>query len=100
MTVAEMLARISAHEIAEWLAYSRLEPFGEFQQEYRAALVASTVANTARDEKKHKEPFEAEEFMRKIYLDKNEPEEANPDKTLFEKAKMIFGNLLAKKKEG
>ena len=99
MTVAEMLVRISSREIMEWMAFSRLEPFGEIQQEYRAGLIASVVANTARDEKKHKDPFKADEFMRDVYLDKSESEETNPDKNLFEKAKMIFGNLLAKKKD-
>ena len=60
--------------------------------------MASIVANTARDEKKRKEPFKPDEFMRETYLEK-EKEETDPDKSLFEKAKMIFGALGAKKKD-
>ena len=99
MTRDELLQRISIEEIKEWMAYYRLEPWGEIQQEFRAALVASIIANTARDEKKHKEPFKAEEFMRETYLDKVETQETDLDQALFNKAKMIFGALSAKKKE-
>jgi hypothetical protein len=81
------------------MCYYNLEPFGEIQSEYRAGLVASTVANTARDTKKRKEPFKADEFMRKIYLDQQEAEETDPDVALFEKAKAIFGIMGAKKKK-
>lgn len=99
------------------MAYYNLEPFGEIQLEYRAGFVASVIANTARDEKKHKEPFKAVEFMREIYLDKQETREidqdrftektyreprksveADPNKILMAKAMAIFRNLGAKKK--
>ena len=94
MTRGELLARISSRELTEWMAYYALEPFGEVQDEYRAALVASMVANTARDEKKHSEAFQAKEFMRACYTDGLE-EKVEVD--LFEKAKAIFGVLGAKK---
>lgn len=63
MTVRELLARISARELAEWMAYFMVEPFGEERADVRAAIVAATVANTARDPKRRRRSFQASEFM-------------------------------------
>ena len=61
--MAELLSEISSRELSEWMAYERLEPFGEKRADLRSAIVASTVANTARDEKKRRRPYTPEEFM-------------------------------------
>lgn len=45
------------------MAYFRLEPFGEERADVRAALVAATVANMARDPKRRRRPFQLSEFM-------------------------------------
>lgn len=74
------------------MAYYSLEPWGEAQSEYRAALITSMMANTARDDKRHPQPFQPDEFMRESYLMK-EKEPVN----LFEKAQSIFGSIGAKK---
>lgn len=63
MTVGELLARVSSRELAEWAAYYALEPFGDARADLRAGIVASTVANTARDPKKRRQPFQPDEFM-------------------------------------
>lgn len=63
MPVGQLLARISSRELTEWQAYYRLEPFGEERADLRAGIIASTMANTARDPKKHSKPFEPREFM-------------------------------------
>lgn len=63
MTVAELLARVSSRELSEWMAYSQVEPWGEERADLRAGIVASTVANTARNAKKRHKPFKPEEFM-------------------------------------
>lgn len=49
------------------------------------------IANTARDDKKHPQPFRAEEFMREGYLMKDDE-----PSSLFDKAKGIFGMMGAK----
>lgn len=36
---------MSAREFAEWMAYCRLEPFGEERADLRSAIVAKTVAD-------------------------------------------------------
>ncbi len=40
-----MLRRNTPRQIQDWLIYEQLEPFGELRDDYRAALVASEVAN-------------------------------------------------------
>lgn len=63
MTVEEMLARMSSHELTEWMAYAHLEPFGDERGDLRAGIVASTIANVNRDPKRTPEPFRPEDFM-------------------------------------
>jgi hypothetical protein len=44
-TVRELLASIDSAELTEWLAYDRIEPFGEERADLRTGMVCSTVAN-------------------------------------------------------
>lgn len=47
MTVAELLARMSGEELADWLAYEEMEgPLGPGRGDWHAALISTTVANT------------------------------------------------------
>lgn len=95
MTVSEMLRRISSREIAEWMAYYRMEPFGEISKEFRMARISSILAETNRDEKKRKEPFTERDFMRAEFLENVEEvseEERYPDEdALVKKIMMTFG---------
>lgn len=45
------------------MAYAELEPFGPLQDDARAGMVSSVVANTARDPKKQRRPFEPADFF-------------------------------------
>lgn len=64
MTVAELLARMSSREISEWICFFDLEgPPGEARADWRAGLIASTIANVNRDQKKRREPFGPGDFM-------------------------------------
>ena len=45
MTVKELLSRIDSAELAEWMAYERIDPFGNERGDLRAGIIASTVAN-------------------------------------------------------
>jgi hypothetical protein len=56
---------MSSREFSEWMAFYLLEPWGWQMDNWRSALVASTMANTARDTKKKKKPFAIEDFMPK-----------------------------------
>lgn len=42
---------MSSSEFSAWLAFYRLEPFGEVRADFRAGLVCSTIANLVRDSK-------------------------------------------------
>lgn len=61
MSVAEAQSRISSAEFAEWIAFSRLEPYGPERADLRAGIVAATVANVHRDPKS--KPFAPSAFM-------------------------------------
>lgn len=76
MTVAELLNRISSRELSEWMAYAEVEPFGEERADLRSGIIASTVANTARDPKKRKQPYTADEFMPQFHTEQPEPKRA------------------------
>lgn len=45
MTVAELLERMSARELAEWMIYDEIEPLGPERADWRAAMQASTLVN-------------------------------------------------------
>ncbi|MBU3694793.1 MAG: hypothetical protein FGM40_08205 [Rhodocyclaceae bacterium] len=45
MTVRQLLETIDSAELAEWLAYDQIEPFGPQREDLRAGLICSTVAN-------------------------------------------------------
>lgn len=62
------------------MAYAGLEPFGEERADLRAGIVASTVANTARDPKTQRDPFTPQEFMPKF--ESKEATEQTPEQML------------------
>jgi hypothetical protein len=39
---------MDSRELSEWMAYERIEPFGEMRADLRAGIVASVVANANR----------------------------------------------------
>lgn len=63
MTVDELLHRISSRELSEWMAYYRIEPFGQEARWLRTGVIASTIANVNRNEKKRSKPFEPSDFI-------------------------------------
>ena len=77
MTVRELLARIDSHELTEWAAYFNLEPWGTETDDWRAGMVASTIANVNRDSKRQRKPFVPQDFMPTRAV--SEKEEQSPD---------------------
>lgn len=53
-------------EFVEWLAFSRIEPFGEERADWRAALVASVIAEVHRGRTKRRKPFQPKDFLLKF----------------------------------
>ncbi len=50
MTVGELLERIGSSEIAEWMAFSGIEPFGAEVDDLRAGLMPALTVNMNRAE--------------------------------------------------
>jgi len=63
MTVGELLQKISSRELSEWMAFFSLEPWGTEVEDWRAGLIAATIANANRDSKKRRRPYEPQDFM-------------------------------------
>ncbi len=63
MTVRELLNRVDSKELTEWAAFFALEPWGAEVEDWRAGMVAATVANANRDEKKRRKPYTPRDFM-------------------------------------
>ncbi len=54
---------IDSRELTEWAAYFSLEPWGTEVDDWRAGMVASTIANVNRDPKKRRKPYEPKDFI-------------------------------------
>ena len=54
---------MSSREFTEWLAYSRLEPFGPEADDHRMAQLLALTANVNRDPKRRKTPWTPDDFL-------------------------------------
>lgn len=61
-----MQAVLTSNDFADWLAYYRVEPFGEDRADLRAGIIASVIANVNRDPKKRRRAFRPEDFIPKF----------------------------------
>ena len=48
MSVSRAQKEIDSREFAEWLAFDRVEPQGEFRADLRAGIIAAVIANVNR----------------------------------------------------
>jgi hypothetical protein len=70
-----MLQQISSNKFTEWMAFGQLEPFGPRQDDRRAGMLASVLANIYRAE--GQEPYTERDFM--PCTPENRPDESGPD---------------------
>ena len=68
------MAEMSSRQLAEWIAYYQLEPWGEERADLRAGIVASTIANVNRSAKRTK-PYTPRDFMPRFDAEPEEPTE-------------------------
>ena len=54
---------MSSRELTEWMAFFSLEPWGTEVEDWRAGLIAATIANANRDPKKRRKLYEPQDFM-------------------------------------
>jgi hypothetical protein len=83
---------MSSVEFAEWQAFQRLEgPLGPVRADWRAAVVASVVANANRDTRKHRKAYEPPDFIPK--WDANVRKPPLPPAVVQDKVKAFFKGL-------
>lgn len=81
-------AGLSAEQLSEWMAFSSIEPIGEFRNELRHGQMMALHANINRDSKQRREPYLAKDFMNFI---EKEPEKVATPEELEAYANQIFG---------
>jgi len=69
-----MLAEISSRDFAGWMAYSRLEPWGEERDDLRMGIIASTIANANRP--KNRKAYTPADFMPDFEIETEEQAQA------------------------
>jgi hypothetical protein len=84
-----MLASIPSKLFIEWQAFFRLEPFGEWRGDFRAAQIAQVIANVNRDSKKQRDPFTVQDFMPDFIKRDDFPDQPVPLEVLKKKMQAI-----------
>jgi len=82
-----MLSQMSASLLHEWLAYSKVEPFGERRRDIRSGIISAVVANVNR--KKGKKAFQANDFLPKFKRQK--PQSWQEQLNIIEMLNAAFG---------
>lgn len=86
----QMLARLPARMLAEWMAYYTIEPFGVERGDLQAGLVAAAIYNVHRDPKRRRQPFTPADFLLE-FPPEEEIAAAADDRSVFEKLKRALG---------
>lgn len=61
MTVGDLLARTSSHELTEWMAYERISgPLDGGREDHQLAVIAKTIADVNRGKRA---PFKLDDFV-------------------------------------
>lgn len=74
-----LLPYLTAKDIAEWKAFSRLEPFGELEEEYRFGMLAAVSSEPNRNPKIVTNPFKPWDFFPRC-----KPNEVKEEEKLIE----------------
>ena len=70
-----MTTQLTSKQFGEWIAYQNIEPFGEWRDDLRAGIMASTVANSVRA--KGQQAAKPSDFMPEFKKGKKQPEKKN-----------------------
>lgn len=63
MSVHQAQLEISSLEFTEWMAYYKVEPFGEMIADLRHGVATSVLANVNRNLEAKPEPYRADDFI-------------------------------------
>jgi hypothetical protein len=81
-----LLEMLSSHQIAEWMAYNKIEPFGERSAWLQTGIIASVIANAHRGKKG--KVFKPEDFMPSFEVEETKPQSMEEQRGVL---KQIFG---------
>lgn len=100
MSVEQAQRNIDSKEFLRWMAFSRLEPFGQQADDHRFARLAALLANINRDPKKTPRPYTADDFMPDYDEAYIEAEVMTPEETLQMVRGLVerFGGTLEEEK--
>ena len=84
MTRREMLNRMDAKELSEWMAYDQLQPIGPQRTDLGLGIIAATVANCHRDPKKRSSAYEPSDFAPFL-------KDGGTEKRVQSKAELLLG---------
>jgi len=91
---------MSSHEFSEWMAFFRLQPYGEWREDYRTASLMALIAN-AMTRSKDSDPVKTagdylEMFDFEKAWDQHEEQETVPEHVrLWNKVRTAFGGLVS-----
>lgn len=74
-----MMERMSAEEFLEWMAFDRIEPFGDRRTDLNFALIRTQMANMMRS--KDQPAYKLDEFMLRFDHDPDKPKQT-PERIL------------------
>jgi len=77
---------MSARDVAEWQAYATIDPFGEERADFRAAIVACTVASAMGGKK-----CKPTDFMPLLDKPQNEPQDELQMQQKLQAFAKVFG---------
>ena len=74
-TVRELLGSMGSRELSEWMAYERVEPWGESRADLRMGIISSTLANV------HRQSDDYPVYKPADFMPRFEPPEPEPELT-------------------
>jgi hypothetical protein len=93
MSVRRAQHEIDSTEFTEWMAYYRLEPWGDAVADLRHGVLSSLIANANRDSKSRPQPFSPEDF---IYWTADDRDDVPESSILFDDPESQTEAVIAK----
>jgi len=88
--VDSLLEEMPDSAFAEWIAYSRLEPFGAWGDDERNAMILAQQAEMHRDKRKRNKPFTSADF-RTCHVKQEKKTNRLPLSVLREQMEAVLG---------
>ena len=93
-----MQKEVSPTEFKYWLAYNTLEPFGDERSDLQAALIASTIANSVRDDKLRPQQYEIADFLLDFSREPKKPQTSAQMEAVLMEATLATGGRVIRGK--